>query len=881
MTPTMLQPKDKPYEPLGKRELEILSLMAQNLSDRIIAERLVVAYTTVKWYNRQIFNKLGVNNRHEAIEAARAFELLAAQEPQVTPRHNLPSQMTPFVGRETEMHDLVHMLRDQDSRLVTLLAPGGMGKTRLSLAVAEKLLSAFPDGVTFVSLAPLKSSADLVSTIASQVGYQFQPNNRTPAQQLLDYFSPKKALLLLDNFEHLLDAAPFVVDLLQNAPELRILVTSREKLSLSGEIVYTLDGLDYPSFLDEDILNYSAIQLFIQCAYRARPAFNPDDKLADIIQICKLVSGLPLAIELAAAWVEVLPPAEIATEISASLDFLSSTLRDLPERQRSVRAVFESTWKRLTEQERTAFMRLSVFRGGCTRRAAQSVAGVGLQTLTALADKALVSWSTATERYVIHELLRQYAANALEQAGEANAVRTAHSSYYGAAMAEREPYIKGEHQLEALTDIAADLDNVTAGLFWALQQGHDAVSLQYIKTLGLFYQMVGRIQEAVVLWNESLSILEHRSQPVNPLLLGWVLGWQSHYLNFFIPGELGQAALERSLAIAREQKDRSLQAFCLRGMISVGEGSEPFVREAVAISRELHDPFMTALYLTTLGYIAGSTHHMDDCLRMNTEASVIRREIGDFVGLGLSLNNLADYHQRLGNWEEAERCVTECLSLNRKMGSTNGIEISLANHTLQLLFHHDLAKAEMNIRDSLSLVRESGHRTYAVGFWYQASLLRLIQGNYDEAYAFAGESLEEALKWVAADHYAALYPRIALGCSLIGRCEYDAAIPHLIAGLPHADDAPSENVSQRYVVTGIAHYYAYAGEPERALELISTTVHNPLSPKWWASEEPLTVRLLTELKAALSPPAYDNAWQRGKQTDFDAAFKDLIAHIPE
>ncbi len=439
MTPSLVQTKDKPFEPLGKRELEILSLMAQDLPDRVIAERLVVAYTTVKWYNRQIFNKLGVNNRHEAIEAARALNLLNAQEPLATPRNNLPSQMTPFVGRENELHDLVHLLHDQSTRLVTLLAPGGMGKTRLALAAAEKLLTAFPDGVTFVSLAPLVSSVDLVPTVASQAGYQFQRNNQTPAQQLLDFFGSKKALLILDNFEHLLDSSSFVVDLLQSAPELRVLVTSREKLSLSGETVYTLDGLDYPTILDEEILGYSAIQLFLQCAYRTRPDFKPDGKFADIIQICELVGGLPLAIELAAAWVEVLSPAEIAAEIAASLDFLSSSLRDLPERQRSVRAVFESTWKRLTEEERTAFMKLSVFRGGCTRRAAQSVAGVGLRTLTALADKALVSWSTDSERYSIHELLRQYAADALEQAGEAPAVRTAHSLYYGAAMAEREP----------------------------------------------------------------------------------------------------------------------------------------------------------------------------------------------------------------------------------------------------------------------------------------------------------------------------------------------------------------------------------------------------------------------------------------------------------
>ncbi len=884
MTTHGFQTKDQPYEPMGKRELEILSLMAQDLPDRVIAERLVVAYTTVKWYNRQIFNKLGVNNRHEAIEAVRALNLLTAQEPVVIPHHNLPSQMTPFVGRENELHELVHLLRDQSTRLITVLAPGGMGKTRLGLAVAEKSLTAFPDGVTLVSLAPLESSADLIPTIATQAGYQFQRNNQTPAQQLIEFFSSKRALLVLDNFEHLLDSAPVVVDLLQSAPDLRVLVTSREKLNLSGETVYTLDGLNYPTLLDEDILGYSAIQLFLQCAYRVRPDFKPDGKFADIIQICTLVSGLPLAIELAAAWVEVLSPAEIVDEIAASLDFLSSSLRDLPERQRSVRAVFESTWKRLTEEERSAFMKLSVFRGGCTRRAAQSIVAVGLRTLTALADKALVSWSADTERYNIHELLRQYAADALEQADMATAVRTAHSLYYGAAMAEREPYLKGGRQLEALTDISVDLDNVTAGLFWSLQQGNDAVSLQYIKTLGLFYHIRSRYQEAADVLSESLSILEHRSQPVDPLLLGWVLAWQAHYLNLVWHSNVGGEALKRSLAIAREQHDRPLEAFCLHryGFTIVTVGTEPLTREALAISRDLDDRYMIAYCLNTLAVCLYYLYkNADEYLRMTTEASIIRREIGDYFGLGVSLNNLADYHQRVGNWEEAERCITECLALHRRSGNTLGIGLGFRNHTAQLFFRHDLENAKNEIREGLALARETGHRSNAIAILYEASLLRLLQGHYEEARAFAEESLGEGLRLVAADQFEALYPRIALGCALCGLREYNAAIPHLYAGLSHAEDAPADNVSQRYVLTGIAHYYNYAGEPEQALELMSTIIHDPLSPQWWASEEPLTIRLLEDLKAAVSASAYEHSWQQGQQVDLNLALKDLIAHPPQ
>lgn len=882
MAPNPVQNKAKSFEPLGKRELEILSLMAQDLSDRVIAERLVVAYTTVKWYNRQIFNKLGVNNRHEAIETARALNLLSTQEPVVMPHHNLPSQITPFIGRETELHDLFHKIRDQGTRLVTLLAPGGMGKTRLGLAIAEKLLPSFPDGVTFVSLAPLKSSSDIVPTIASQSGYLFQRNNRTSAQQLIDFFSNRKALLILDNFEHLLDGASFVVELLQAAPELCVLVTSREKLNLSGEVVYSLEGLDYPSALDEHVHMYSAVQLFIQCAQRTRPTFNPDDKFADIIRICQLVQGFPLAIELAAAWVEVLPPVEIAIEITASLDFLSSSLRDLPERQRSMRAVFESTWRRLTEEERTAFMKLSVFRGGCTRRAAQTVAGVGLRTLTILADKALVSWSTETERYTIHELLRQYAADALEQAQEGEAVRNAHSLYYGTAMAERESHLKDKRQLEALKDISTDLDNVIAGLLWALQRGDDVAGLAYIKTLGLFYHIRSRYQEAADLLDECVSIIESREKPADSRLLGWVLAWQGHHHNLQWHYETGVIALERSLAIARDLNDRLLEAFCLRyGLAKTDEAATKLTQEALSICRDLNDQYMIALCLHTLAFLFAKTHHQSNAyLQMTTEACMIRKQIGDFSGLANSLNNLADYHQRVGNWDEAERTILECLALHRQLSSAHGIAMGLRNHTAQLLFRHDFVNAENNLREGLALVRETGHRNNVIAILYQASLLHLLQGHYDEARAMAEESLSEGLQLVAANQFEALYPRIALGCALCGLRQYEIALPHLYAGLPHAEGAPADNVSRRYVLTCIAYCYLHSGDPEYALELISVVIHSPLSPSWWGTEEPLAIRLLDELKTTLSHQTYSTAWEQGQRADFDTTLEELIARIP-
>ncbi|MBZ0277148.1 MAG: LuxR C-terminal-related transcriptional regulator, partial [Anaerolineae bacterium] len=519
-----------PFEALTERERDILVLMAEGLSDREIAERSIVAYTTVKWYNRQIFNKLGVDNRRAAIQRARDLHLLDRDdEPKIIPKHNLPTRLTPFIGRQRELYELTHLLRDSAVRLVTILAPGGMGKTRLALAAAQASLLDFSNGVTFVPLAALSSPDSLVPFIAEQAGYPFQRDSRAPGQQLSDFFSNKNTLLVLDNFEHLLEGAPLVTELLQAGPGLKVIVTSREKLHLTAETVYTLVGLDYPEASAPATLESGAAQLFAQSARRARPDFVPDAVLPEIIRVCQLVQGMPLAIELAAAWAEVLTAGEIADEISHSLDFLATEMRDMPERLRSVRAVFESTWRRLPGEEQTAFMKLSVFRGGCTRQAALAVAGVGLRALTTLTDKALITWIPDDERYVVHELLRQYAAEQLEQAGLSEVVRDAHSAYYGAAIAARENNLKGGRQVEAIRDIAADLENVKAGLPWAIERRQYAVAGQYLNSLGLFYHFQSRLHEGMAFFGAIAEVLA--DQPEARFAYARALLWHGNNLN--------------------------------------------------------------------------------------------------------------------------------------------------------------------------------------------------------------------------------------------------------------------------------------------------------------------------------------------------------------
>ncbi|MGC9358146.1 MAG: AfsR/SARP family transcriptional regulator, partial [Anaerolineae bacterium] len=332
------------------------------------------------------------------------------------PQHNLPASSTPFVGRQAEIDQIKALLTSSDSRIVTLVGPGGMGKTRLALQTAREALKDFRDGVFFVPLAPLSTSGLLIQAIADALDFPFfQRESESPRDQLLNYLREKKLLLVLDNFEHLIAVAPLLSDVVRAAPGVTLLVTSRERLNLHGEWVFKIPGMRVPeSSSVEELTEYGAVQLFIQSARRAAGHFDlTDENREDVVRICQLVAGSPLGIELSASWARLLAPREIVAEIEHSLDFLTTSLRDLPERHRSLRAVFEHSWHLLENEEQALFRRLSIFRGGFTREAAREVAEASLLHLSSLVDKSVLR-RDPVGRYELHELLRQYAEEKLE-----------------------------------------------------------------------------------------------------------------------------------------------------------------------------------------------------------------------------------------------------------------------------------------------------------------------------------------------------------------------------------------------------------------------------------------------------------------------------------
>ena len=392
--------------------------MAEGLSNQQIAEKLYIALKTVKWYNTQIFTKLGVTNRKEAVEEGQRLSLHDRSRAPANTPHNLPPQATPFVGRKRELAELNALILRPDVRLITILGPGGMGKTRLSLQLAEQQLARYADGVFVVQLATLDGAGSVLDAITQLFElHHYGSAQDEQVESVAHYLRSKSMLLVLDNFEHLLADTSTLAVILQNAPGVKLLVTSRERLNMQGEQVFVLKGMGVHQGKQPLADDNDALRLFVQVVQRTQAGYQvAESDWEHVARICQLVGGMPLAVELAAGWMDILTAERIADEIAGCIDILETEMRDVPERHRSIRATFDQTWTRLSEDERHVLMRVSVFRGGFTQEAAYAVADANLRSLRHLTNKGLL-YHNNEDRYDLHELIRQYSEKKLRESG--------------------------------------------------------------------------------------------------------------------------------------------------------------------------------------------------------------------------------------------------------------------------------------------------------------------------------------------------------------------------------------------------------------------------------------------------------------------------------
>lgn len=670
------------------------------------------ALAQYKTCRRLLAEELGLEPAAETValyKQIKSGELEEESPGGVPPLLNWPHSATPVIGREAELAELAELIANPDCRLLTILSPGGMGKSRLALEVAAAEAWSFGDGAAFVPLAPLSSADYLAPTIARALGVALSSRG-DPRQQLIHTLREREILIVLDNFEHLRDGTSLLSELLTQAPRVQLLVTSRERVDVEGEWLFELGGLSYPSRENAalDVKTYSAVQLFLHSARRAQSTFTMAE--ADwpaVGRICRMVGGMPLAIELAAAWVRVISCAEIAVELERGFSFLSTARRDVTERHRSLRAVFDHSWQLLTAEEQCAFRSLSVFAGSFEREAAKHVAGVTLPLLSALVDKTLVRRDHAG-RYDMHELIAEYAREKLCESGDEKMVRGRHTAYMLQLAERAEPKMRGPQQIRWLKRLDTERNNLRAALDWILISGDDQqleTGLRIASALGGYWWMrsLGEGCDWLARLLHHPLAAKHTSARAKALAQAGDLAIEQE-------GDYGTARLmyEESLSISRELGDRPVAAASLLGLGAVARAggdmakAQALCEQALATWQELDEQWGIAWALHELGDVAYEQADLASARSFYGQSLVIRREVGDKSGVAWLFNELGEVARYEGHYERARALYEESLRLHREVGNKAGIIGVLTNMGYVALNLGDDELAKALFEESLS-----------------------------------------------------------------------------------------------------------------------------------------------------------------------------------
>jgi non-specific serine/threonine protein kinase len=637
---------NKWVESFSFRELEVLQLVSNGLSNREIAQKLHLSIETVKWYNRQLFMKLGVNNRTQAANKAVELELLVSdqtspkQETQPYPG-NLPAQLTSYIGRKKEIGEVKELLKN--NRLVVLTGAGGSGKTRLALQVAEELQGSYRDGVWLVELANVRDPSLVLQSIANVLAIT-ESTETTLGEVLKRSLSRKHLLLLIDNLEHLLLSAPLIGELLAAAPQLSVLGTSRERLHIYGEQEYPIHPLKLPdlnkSRTSEELKSVEAIALFIRRARANHPDMALDDEmLEDISRICVRLDGLPLAIELCAPMVKMFPISVIAERIEKDLDVIPSGSRDLPARQQTLIKTIQWSYNLLKEDEKRLFERLAIFTGGGTLRAIENVCGEDISgnianLLSALVNKNLV---LARERrdgeihFGLLETIRHFNQERLIPKGEFESLSKLHANYF-TQLAEkaRDEFSTPNHKYWFL-HLKVEQDNIRSAMNWALQTSDPDIRIRLAPALHEYWNYYGFARECLR-WNKKVLKNQGSTSPALWALVLKATGNLSNHINEF---ETGKTLLVQALKIFQELDDETNEAWALT-----------YIGFAHIDRRE---DIPTGLDYSKRGF-------------------GIFKKLNDLGGMAHALNVLGELYRTQGNLKKAKSCYQDCLQLVEESG---------------------------------------------------------------------------------------------------------------------------------------------------------------------------------------------------------------------
>ncbi len=632
-----------------------------------------------------------------SVAASGSNAAISTKQSQILPPHNLTAELSPLIGRETEMSEIIGLLRRPDIRLVTITGVGGTGKTRLSQAIAHESLTDFSDGVYFVNLSAVESSELVIPTIAQTLGFK-EERGSTLLQSLGEHLYEKKILIVLDNFEQIASAAPQIGELLSGSINLKILVTSRIRLQLRFEREFILQPLEVPTKENlslNKLSEYPSIELFVERAQAVKPAFAlTQDNAESIVQICRKLDGLPLAIELAAVRVKLLAPQAILMRLSNSLKLLTGGARDLPERQQTMRATIAWSYDLLEPEEKKLLNRLAVFAGGFTLEAAEAVCENDeltksqipnpksqidlLDMIASLVDKSLLlqrERSDGEPWFRMLGVVREFALEALEESGEAHQIKRFHTKFYTELAEMFEPEFDGPDAAQWLENLEQEHDNIRAVLEWALEHRQEN-ALAIVGAIRSFWNRRGYLSEASK-WIK--LALEKNGEDADPKLLA------KAYLalgdSTWGQGDSKTAArsYQESLRFARQINDKFWISTALRGLgyIRRVEGNlseaKQLIEESLELARELNDTRLISLRLNSLGEIARAEDDYEVARRYYEEALAIAKKVPSVYLISIYSFNLAAVVCLQGDYQAARLYGLESLKINQGMEDKIGI----------------------------------------------------------------------------------------------------------------------------------------------------------------------------------------------------------------
>jgi predicted ATPase/transcriptional regulator with XRE-family HTH domain len=735
---------------------------ALDLTQRALADRVGCSVVTVKKIEaderlpsqqmaERFADMLALPLEERAIFLARARGLLVPNEslPAVDSSFliasvslaPLPIEQTPFVGRVAELQQFATLLADPSCRLLTLVGPGGVGKTRLMLRAA----ATFAHAVCFVPLAEVAAAEQIAPSIAARLGLH-HTGTQDIEQALLTFLRHRELLLILDNVEHLLvgdqttvDALPNLVShLLDACPLVKLLVSSREQLNLQAEWLFPVTGLEA-----ED-----ARALFVGRAQRVQPSFTVAAQEHIVDDICRLVEGMPLAIELVANWTPFLSCAQIKQQLEHDNDLLASRLRDVPERHRSLSALFDQSWQLLTNDERRLFARLSVFRGGFTTESMREVCGAHLETLLTLVEKSLVA-SDGAGRYSLHELARRYAAEQLKTMDATAEVRENHCNAYLALAETAAAHFAGPLALQWFERIHQEQDNLRAALQWALHQPDTTVLYRLAQPLTRYWYAQGHWQEGVT-WLQAILVRTADSVgPARAAALCWYgimlvrSGHEAEAIPYFTDG----------YALAQQTEDATALGLASLVMASLdrdGEAPQRYYRAATELFRQAHDDELLAMALYFWGDDLRMQHAIPAARAAYVESLQLYRSMGNLMYIAYPLGNLGRLALLEGDTATAQQHFAESVAYSRR----NGNGISLIDWLVRLgttaVYRADSSAARIALLEAYSLANDLAYQSIFphIGAWL--ALTEGMSGNSRQAMEYLQQSLEGYVRGFAA-----------------------------------------------------------------------------------------------------------------------------------